>query len=443
MQSYANWKLPGIAENPKQEECLTAEIIFAYSTISNPRKLEDPFYAPWNTIFKNLIYDLGPEVHICPQFRIFKDKPGNTRADTSTDTQKGSEVDLIPDFTAMGTCFANRQSLMYLPQTKFPSVTEWFRSRVIMRRPFILCECKTIASRHYKSAPDFEDNLYLEAERAKIGAFNQAILVSNEESYDTRGLVLMTSSGEWWEFMLTDFDHFKGWKLLDGERLESDDNNEMIEYREKAAERVEDGEMTRFVQVKKQKPFYEDVEEAIPEKGKWSGLILYGTNVSNQCLYLIHRKLIEMLDELRVDAAKKVGEWLKRRQEEEERLQREQEEDEEELDDDEIGLPPNNMQIEAPATYEAFVGGMDPVLAQNGSMDMSTSEGGNPASQDSIDLLLLTPGEGNMSVDEDGSNELVQPVAQQSQGDSEEDSEGSEEGSEFLPDEEDDSDEEM
>lgn len=51
-----------------------------------------------------------------------------------------------------------------------------------------------------------------------------------------------------------------------------------------------------------------DVEAAMPQDGDWSNNILFGTSVSNQRLYLVHRLTGELRDEVLDDVQRAASE---------------------------------------------------------------------------------------------------------------------------------------
>ncbi|KAF8882909.1 hypothetical protein CPB84DRAFT_1851096 [Gymnopilus junonius] len=416
MPSQVNWMLPGIAKDPRIKGCINAEFRLAYSTRSNRRRLEAFLYMPWKTILLALTNDMVPEVLVGPQFKVFKNKEDRSGTDTSMDTQHGVEAELVPDFALIAAFFADQVSLKYIHPTEFVSVADRHAINDIICSPIGVQEIKTFAPRHFSEQAAFEHHLMRFMRAAKMGAENQAIIISNEPAYSTRSLVLFACSGEWWEFMFADCDRYKN-KPFSKQR-----DSEVVEYHTKAPRKVKGGKTTIFTKVSRQKQLFEDVEQAVPKRGQWSELILYGTDVSNQCMYLVHRELARIRAEIRVEAEKKIKKWLQQRDEKEkERLRHEQ----------------RKRKNQLTMGWDCRLG-IEPAPMQDTSMDMSTSDGGSESSDDPLDMLV------DIDIDEDSGDMIEQPADQQSHGDNKGDpEEDSDEGSEFLPEEEDDSDEEM
>lgn len=310
-KSHCDFQLPGFVAQKHAVASSIAATAFAYSRRTNQRRLEDPFYAFWGHVFFCLIFDLAPEVFLAPQLTLYD---GHVAADPdhSSSTIPGNTTgDQRPDFVIMAVSLDHRylsnRTVGTSEHTRFPTdFMSWDSMKIIAAHPLVVAELKTCVPRSatrdefMKRLHSLMGDAFDQLEDRADQIFNAS---NNYQGVDT--LVLIAACGEWWRFKIARRDAYStAGNIFD----KSSKDSEMVDYRHELPEPKPKGPRPRQVcrylgDVVVRKPpfselFVDNVDQAMPEEDEWSLNINFGSKASNQRMYLIHKLLLELRDEL-------------------------------------------------------------------------------------------------------------------------------------------------
>lgn len=368
MPSHADFQLPGLKTHPDAESRLVHATVHAFSSISNRRRLENPLYAFWGQILHHLVADIRPGMIVAPQYMLYKASQDNPNLSLGTVADDKAD-ERTPDFALLGIILADRVTKETIDRHA-PLLTfdYWPDLQVAAWKPMTLVEIKRMAGRHFRKRRDFQSDLVNILGHAVLGVLTQARIVFEESAYaraayDVHTLILIAAAGDWWVFRVATSDEFVEEDLMDDFLAGQGDESSVV-YKQEAHTRVKQSmhrgtrsrsptghsdqgtkspvasssrpqheptpTMSRWthIQARLMAELKQESKDAMPKKGRWSGLLLYGTKESNQCLYLIHEMLHKMMQGLQPHAQANLDRW----KEEEDGYKSDETEGDDELD---------------------------------------------------------------------------------------------------------------
>lgn len=296
--SHSDFQLPGLSQHPDPKKgiaSLISTLAFLYSRRWNRRRLEHHTYGFWTKVFSYLIFDLEPYVFHIPQLAIHP--PPLQYPDSSFRTDAGSNGDeTLPDFTVMGVSAMNRFSSSSDADPRFPDLEKWEELVIKWAKPFIVAEMKRAPPRSTKDKTTFCMQLEALMRTAMDDAESQALIAFNVTTYkDLKELILLVACGEWWRFGVFTKALVVGAQIILPPERDSDDEADKVSYQRAARGKTKKASGPRISPLIRhsdlgdlEEKLFEEVEDAMPPIGKWSLNIQFGTEASNQRLYLIH-----------------------------------------------------------------------------------------------------------------------------------------------------------
>ena len=245
--------------------------------------------------------------------------PPAEHPDASIRTDPGANGDeMIPDFSVMSVCAMHRCKSSSSGNPRFPALENWERLRIQSAKPLVIAELKRTAPRSAKDVLEFRQKLVFLMRLAMEDAENQARLAFGITLYKLFDeIILIAACGEWWTFRFATRMEMQSedlWNSLQSPD-DSEDDDDMVSYKHPSR-----GEMQAGPQVSASIRRYTDlrdvtiaecnsnIEDAMPPAGQWSKHILFGTEASNQCLFLIHEWLKQQQGEVHLTYAAKADE---------------------------------------------------------------------------------------------------------------------------------------
>ena len=303
--AFPDFELPGLSNNPHGPATLTVALAFAYSRRWNRRRLEHHTYAFWDQVFCHLIYDLQPYLFHIPQLVIHNSPTELPNLSIRTDPRANGD-EKIPDFTVMGVNAMHRFKTSDRENPHFPTLENWNRLVINSAKPFIITELKRPPPRSV-SLQKFRIKLKLLMRMAMNGADEQAQLAFGVSLYgeDFKSVILIAACGEWWTFKLATKIRVEqgSYDVLSGlyDNGEADSDNDKVSYEshsshgktksQRIGSQATVARRHTTVDPDEMAVLQDNVEDAMPATDEWSEYILFGTQASNQRLFLIHRWL--------------------------------------------------------------------------------------------------------------------------------------------------------
>jgi hypothetical protein len=311
MESFAEFVLPG------QTTALNTLIVataFAYSRVWNRRRLESLNYGFWNHFLFCLISSLARNLFLIPQLTLYNTPNPREFSNLSINTvaEKDAE-ECRPDFAIMGTKFRRRDDRKKgSNHSLFPNdFQQWDEIKIMAAEPFLFAELKTPPSRHIDNVDDFRALLLAIMRDATEQVEDQAALAFNDDVYKMDKIILIAACGEWWRFMIATRDVYERKAEYFFQEMEDEDDHDKVSYNapargNRAPQKNKSKGPGKLQSIRRHKDigkeFMENVvnniDNVMPDENVWSNNIRIGTPASNQRLYVIHRMLGEMRDQL-------------------------------------------------------------------------------------------------------------------------------------------------
>ena len=297
----ADFTFPGHRLDPKALRRLKRAILFAYGNTPNSRNMECHWYAVWDRVLADLIADTSRLIPV-PQFVVWYIEPdptdeggsqpsgggeeaGNTTIDSittfaSTIPEK-SALELVPDFAIVRTMLRRTAQSAKLKYTGVP----------------LLVEVKRLPMRF----ADWDDPTYLE----KI---DQQVIVAESHVMEQatylfrnyprqQSAIVIACSGLWWRCRIVHKTDIQDPDLF-VPRIDDDDEEDKGDAEEDGTDDSDEGETSDDELDLIGTPealAHGESEEAIPEN-KFSTTLQLGTRGSDQRFGLIHKRLLQVLD---------------------------------------------------------------------------------------------------------------------------------------------------
>jgi hypothetical protein len=307
-RAHLDFILPGLRNNPTAVRKWMLALAYAYSRRWNPRRLEYHFYGIWNRVFSHLTDDQETLIIIPQSLIYYVDSPRNI-ADISIGTFAEPDAnDIVPDFAVAHVHYSWRQRV-HTPDD-LASLVLWDAMIVQYVGIPILVEVKRPPSRNLKGV-DFQAALSSYLNDAIADLERQAShLFADHTRASQKSVILIGCSGEWWRWRVAtrdDFQEYEKLGVLDEEEDEYDDgeDEDRVYVSKTAIQEEYDSDplniesMTRITDIGEDEASeLGDAEEAWATE-EWSLSLRLGTPASNQRLYLIHRRLSEVVIDAR------------------------------------------------------------------------------------------------------------------------------------------------